>query len=198
MSTPFTHAVVALAAGKTFMTGKMPARFWLLAALCAVLPDVDGLAFSLGIPYEHVLGHRGLSHSLPFALLVSAAVVGLGFRNVPRLSRRWWGLWAFFFLVAASHGVLDAMTDGGLGVAFFAPFSSARYFLPWRPLPVSPIGLPAFLSRWGLEVILSEILWIWIPAIVLVLLVGVCRRAAGGRARPSAVEAGKQRQGTAA
>ena len=71
---------------------------------------------------------------------------------------------AFFFLVTASHGVLDAITDDGLGIAFFSPFSNTRYFLPWRPLRVSPIGIARFISPWGLEVIKRELLWLWLPA----------------------------------
>ena len=39
----------------------------------------------------------------------------------------------------ASHGVLDALTDGGPGVAFLAPFDDTRYFFPWRPIRVSPL-----------------------------------------------------------
>jgi inner membrane protein len=56
------------------------------------------------------------------------------------------------------------MTDGGLGVAFFAPFSNQRYFLPLRPIEVSPIGLNFFFSARSLVVIWSEIKWIWIPS----------------------------------
>jgi len=88
-----------------------------------------------------MLGHRGPSHSLLFALLWSLLVVSVGFNAVPKLSKPWWKLLCFFFVVTASHGVLDAMTNGGLGVAFFAPFDSTRYFLPWRPIIVSPIGV---------------------------------------------------------
>ncbi|MEP7324822.1 MAG: metal-dependent hydrolase [Gemmatimonadota bacterium] len=70
---------------------------------------------------------------------------------------------AFFFLATASHGFLDTMTDGGLGVAFFSPFSNTRYFLPWRPVQVSPIGLSRFFTARGWAVFQSELLWIWIP-----------------------------------
>ena len=74
-----------------------------------------------------------------------------------------------------SHGVLDAMTDGGLGVAFFAPWNNERYFLPWRPLKVPPIGIPAFFSRRGLVVLGSELLWVALP-LVLIAVVGVALR----------------------
>ena len=58
-------------------------------------------------------------------------------------------LWLSLFMATASHGVLDAMTDGGSGVAFLAPFDDTRYFLPWRPIPVSPIGVSRFFSGAG-------------------------------------------------
>jgi len=64
---------------------------------------------------------------------------------------------------------LDAMTDGGLGVAFFAPFDNHRYFFPWRPIRVSPIGAGRFFGKRGLAVLRSELLWIWIPAGILAL-----------------------------
>jgi inner membrane protein len=49
-----------------------------------------------------------------------------------------------------------------MGIAFFSPFDDRRYFLPWRPVRVSPIGLRVF-SRWGMHALLSEIVWIWLP-----------------------------------
>ena len=42
------------------------------------------------------------------------------------------GMGLYLFLSTASHGVLDALTDGGLGVAFFSPFDQTRYFFPFR------------------------------------------------------------------
>ena len=84
-------------------------------------------------------------------------------------------------LVTASHGLLDAMTNGGLGIAFFAPFDDGRYFLPWRPIEVSPIGAGAFFSEWGLRVIKSELLWVWLPVVGLwVLIAGLRARSRAG------------------
>ena len=70
----------------------------------------------------------------------------------------------YLFIATASHGLLDAMTDGGLGVAFFSPLDNSRYFLPWRPIRVSPIGITPFFTARGLAVLKSEFVWIWIPA----------------------------------
>jgi len=134
--------------------------------LCAVLPDADVVGFAFGIPYEHVLGHRGLSHSLVFAAVLATTVVALAFRS-ERFTASRMKLWWYFFVATVSHGVLDAMTTGGLGVAFLAPFNDSRFFFPFRPILVSPIGVGRFFSEWGLAVIRSEVLWIWLPSAVL-------------------------------
>lgn len=73
----------------------------------------------------------------------------------------------YLFLATASHGLLDTLTDGGRGIALLAPWSGERFFAPWQPVAVSPIGLRRFLSARGVEVLASEATWIWLPASVL-------------------------------
>jgi hypothetical protein len=81
---------------------------------------------------------------------------------------------------AASHGLVDAMTNGGLGVAFFAPFSDTRYFFSWRPILVSPISLHVFFGYHGVWVMRSELGWIWLPATLIFLAGLALRRPLGG------------------
>ena len=108
------------------------------------------------------------------------AVGALGLqRGVPGLSPA--RLWLYVFLATASHGLLDALTNGGPGVAFFAPFDDTRYFFAFRPIVVSPIGIRPFFSAWGARVIVSEVGWIWLPALVFVGLAVIARRRTGGR-----------------
>lgn|ERR1043166_1311475 len=176
MATIFSHSIAALAFGKVFPWERKRTTFWILTAVCAALPDIDVIGFSFGVHYGDMLGHRGFTHSLAFALIIGCLVALIAFRDVKLFSTDWWKIAIYFFIVTASHGVLDALTNGGLGVAFFSPFSNERYFFPWRPIEVSPIGLAPFLSSRGLLVILSEIEWIWIPAALLVLLAAAYRR----------------------
>ena len=164
MPTLFTHAVVAGAANQVCAPKLFATRFLFYSVFCSVVPDADVAAFYLGIPYEHVLGHRGFTHSLTFAFLLAAVVVSTGFPQARILSRLWWKWVAYFFCLTASHGVFDALTDGGHGIAFFAPFDNTRYFLPWRPLPVSPIGASAFFTEYGFRVLFMEIICVWLPA----------------------------------
>lgn len=149
MPTIFTHPAVALLRP---WFGDVPRRAVVAGIIGSILPDLDVAAFALGIPYEHPLGHRGFTHSILFALLYAVAAALLLRVRVP-----------FLFLCTVSHTLLDALTDGGLGVAFFSPFSNARYFFPWTPIRVSPIGAGFFSPR-GLETLGSELVWIWAPA----------------------------------
>lgn len=179
MASAFTHAFFGAALGVAYTPRRMAARFYVLAAACAVLPDADVLAFGFGIPYGSMFGHRGFTHSLVFALLLGFATAFLFFRDAP--NRR--ALATFFALATLSHGALDAMTNGGLGVAFFAPFTGERFFFPFRPVQVSPIGVGEFFSDWGLQVVLSELLWVWFPTAFVLALVLLLR--AWERARSS-------------
>jgi len=135
----------------------------------------------LGIHYGDFWGHRGFTHSLLFAALLASIVMFTGFRRVASGLTRL-PMWVYFFLATASHGFLDAMTDGGLGVAFFSPFDNHRFFLPWTPIRVSPIGVGRFFTDRGLAVLQSELLWICVPAALLALTAWLIRR----RAAPSA------------
>jgi inner membrane protein len=158
-----------------FARPTIPKRVWVIGAICSVLPDIDVIGFRFGIHYGDFWGHRGFTHSLFFAAILATLVAFAGFsRGTPGISRV--SLWIYFFLATASHGLLDAMTNGGLGVAFFSPFDNTRYFLPWRPIAVSPISVTRFFSERGVAVLQSELLWIWIPAGLLAILVLVLKR----------------------
>ena len=172
MATIITHPIIPLAAGAGLGLKRIPLRVLLAGVFLSVLPDLDVISFKLGIPYSHMLGHRGLSHSLLFAM-----VIAIVFTLILKIEKKRRMVVFILLLVSiTSHGLLDAMTNGGLGIAFFAPFSNARYFLPWQVLQVSPIGLERFLTPRGLTVLYSELIWIWIPAVIGVGLITMRRR----------------------
>ena len=98
---------------------------------------------------------------------VSAAVVFLSRSHSARA--RFPG-WLYLALAMASHGLFDAFTNGGLGVALLAPFSNERFFFPWQPIEVSPLGLSRIFSARGVEVLASELLWVGIPSLGVALL----------------------------
>lgn len=167
MASVVGHSIVAAAVSFCGNKGKPSWLFIRLAIYSALIPDLDVLGFKFGIPYDSIFGHRGFSHSFLFAIIIglTSALIFKKFDERKSISFKWASF--LFTLSALSHTVLDAMTNGGHGVAFFSPFSNGRYFLPWRPIEVSPIAA-AFFSERGLEVIKNEALWIGIPCLVLV------------------------------
>lgn len=159
-----THAAVGLSCARICTNADMPIAYWLLSAGLAMLPDVDVLAFSFGIPYGARFGHRGFSHSLFCAALVGT-LVALVFGSV--FASPWWLTALYFSGVMASHGLLDLFTNGGMGIAIFSPFDDTRYFSPWRPVHVCLIGAQ-FFHPWNLRAFRSELAWIWLPLAVMV------------------------------
>jgi inner membrane protein len=148
------HVAVGLAAARAVpVPARMRATSWAaLLVIVSCLPDADVIAFALGIPYRAPFGHRGAVHSLAFAA-ACGLLLGLAAAALKRPAFRL-GLTAG--AVMATHGLLDTLTDGGLGIALLWPFSNARYFAPWRPIPVAPIGR-RLLGPHGLGLMLHEV-----------------------------------------
>jgi inner membrane protein len=160
MPTIMSHAVVGVTLGSLTSSPIRRRAFWLASAVLPALPDLDVFGRAVGIGFYSPWGHRGVSHSFAAAALIGTVAALLLHR---RLNARLAPLAVYFAAITASHGLLDALTNGGPGVAFFAPFDTTRYFFPWRPIPVSP--LPSrFFSEWGWQVFTSELAMIWLPA----------------------------------
>jgi inner membrane protein len=150
------HIAVGMAAARFESPRRATARpamsamlFW---SALSFLPDADVVGFGFGIAYGDPWGHRGASHSLLFSLALGVAV-GLGARYFHEPAFR---TGALATLVVASHGLLDTLTNGGLGCALLWPVDLTRHFAPWRPIPVSPIGL-GYLSPYGALVFVTEL-----------------------------------------
>lgn len=166
MASLFGHGLLAWSIGRLPPFDHLGSKTRWIGIGSSMLPDLDVVAFRFGIPYEHMLGHRGFTHALIFAMGWAWLMNGLFFKKGERTYRRW----LFLFICTASHGLLDACTSGGRGVGFFIPFTGERYFFPWRPILVSPLSAADFFSEWGWRVLLSEAVYIGLPAIVLMVI----------------------------
>lgn len=173
MATLFVHPLVPVACRMGAGSAHISNRLLICAMIASVLPDADVIAFYFGIPYSSPWGHRGWTHSIAFALLIGA----LGVAVAARLQASRWACFTLLSVSTASHGFLDAMTNGGLGIAFFWPFTDDRYFLPWQPIEGSPIGAARFFSQRGLEVLQSELVWVVLPILSVGLAALAIRRA---------------------
>jgi inner membrane protein len=151
------HLAVGMAAARLYRAD-CPAQHAslksvLLWSALSFLPDADVVGFNLGVQYADQWGHRGATHSLAFSAMVGAVVGAVALwtrRPAIRTS-------VAASLVVGSHALLDTLTDGGLGCALFWPFDLTRYFAPWTPIPVSPIGL-GILSQYGFYVMAVELM----------------------------------------
>lgn len=175
MASPWAHAIAGAAAGAFYQAPRHRRRVITLAAICAVVPDLDLIGWPLGIPPSAPLGHRGLSHSIAFAVLLGGIAALAFLSDVTRRERA--AAAAALILATATHSVLDAMTTySPTGPAFWAPFSNNRYRFQWMPLTGSG-GLETDFGQ--------EALYVCLPALVLILLIEWWRRATAQRANAS-------------
>jgi len=150
------HIAVGLAAARAYRgAGPPPWTSMALWSALSLLPDADVVGFALGVQYGDPWGHRGATHSLTFSAAVGLAIGLVAPRF--RLPAARTALTAI--LVLASHAALDSMTDGGLGCALLWPFDLTRYFAPWRPIPVAPIGLAFFTPDGGTVTLIELVLF---------------------------------------
>lgn len=174
MPTIFSHPVVPLAMAVGLGKTAIPTRLLFAGIVASIVPDLDVLAFRLGIEYAHDLGHRGITHSFFFAIFLALIAIPFGrlLQATPKT------VFIFLLACAASHGILDMLTNGGLGVAYFWPFSSERYFFPCQVIEASPLSMRRVFGPAGLSVLKSEFIWLWLPAAAMaVVAYGVRRKA---------------------
>jgi inner membrane protein len=163
MATIFSHpaipACIALALGRK----RIPLPLLQMGAIASIIADADCVAFAFGIPYESQFGHRGFTHSIVFSLLFAALCA---WRLPKETGVKASTVFPYIFISALSHPLLDMLTDGGLGIALFWPFTAERFFFPVHLIPVSPIG-GSFFSARGVEVFITELGILWLPCLVL-------------------------------
>jgi inner membrane protein len=160
----FGHAAAGIALGAAFAEEGTPRKTMVLGTLCALAPDLDWFTAFLRLHPGNYLAHRGVTHSLLGAVLLAAAVLLLGFKREQRTLR----LATYLLLASLSHGLLDACTSGNIGVAFFYPFSSSRWACDWQPIQDAPLPFWPGLRLPFLGALLGEMLWIGVPAFLLV------------------------------
>lgn len=174
MPTILTHPAIPLALGVVLGPNRISRRLLLAGMVAAIVPDMDVIAFKLGIEYANQLGHRGASHSLVFALALGM----LAALAAPWLQAKRWVTFAFVSIACVSHPLLDMLTTGGLGAAIWWPFSDQRHFFPVQFIRVSPLTMARVLGPAGLTVIKSELLWVWLPCLSLMVTAHAMRNSA--------------------
>jgi inner membrane protein len=150
-------------------SGIVSRRLLLAGAAASIIPDLDVYLGAVSTS----LGHRGITHTIVFALACGACAAFLARTFDSRRASAFW----FVALAALSHPVLDMFTNGGAGIPLFWPLTRERFFMPFRMIEVSPLGIAPFFSERGMEVIVSELQWVWLPAVLAAAAVRSSRRA---------------------
>jgi inner membrane protein len=122
------HSVIGYTASRLLGQQKKMNHLMILSIFCCIVPDFDTATFYFGIPYGSFFGHRGFFHSLFFCGILSLIVTRLYTGFLAFRSIGWWRFFLYFFVVTSTHPVLDALTNGGRGIALFSPFDTTRYF----------------------------------------------------------------------
>lgn len=176
MPTIISHAAVPLALGIALGGERVPRSLLITAIGASMLPDADVILFRFGATYHDVWAHRGFSHSLGFAVIIGIIAALILRRSVAPLFA-----FAVVAFSAASHGLLDMLTNGGHGIAFLWPLSDQRYFFDWRPIQVSPLAARRFPMR-AAAIAKTEFLWVWLPLLALAWAVRALRDEEGATA----------------
>jgi inner membrane protein len=164
MASIFSHPAVPIGIAMVLGSKRIPKPLLEMGVFACIWADIDCVAFAFGIPYESQFGHRGFTHSIVMAIAFAAVIAWRLPKECDKVT--WQSVFPYIFISALSHPLIDMLTDGGLGIALFWPFTAERYFFPVNPVPVSPIG-GSFLSARGLEVFSAELGLIWAPCLVL-------------------------------
>jgi inner membrane protein len=158
MPTVISHPAVPLAIAIGLGSGVISRRLLVAGIAASIVPDLD---VYIG-PWWGAISHRGVTHTVLFALMcgLAAALLARALRATPATA------FVFVFAATLSHPLLDMCTNGGSGIPLLWPLPHERWFMPFRPIEVSPLGIAPFFSQRGLEVLLSEMKWVWLPALL--------------------------------
>jgi inner membrane protein len=170
MATLITHIALPLIARIAIApTHALPKsidrRCFAAAVIGSCIPDIDALGPLFDAREPSLFAARGFSHSLVFAAIFTLIVAALFFRSASTRARSI--AIAIVFASTASHGIVDAMSVGDVGVAFFAPFSSTRFFLPLRVIAACPNAPPEHIGAWIKLLAANELLFILAPAFLI-------------------------------
>lgn len=120
-----THIALGSCIGEIALGKKLGRKAMVWGLLAASLPDIDAVAgLFLSLPDE-LIAHRGITHSLLFAIIVSALLAGICGRLYKKQQISFLHFYFFFLLQVLLHDLLD--TCNAYGTGLLEPFSNTRF-----------------------------------------------------------------------
>src|SRR5262245_18312373 len=103
MCSVLTHPAVTIALSSVFPREDLSSSVLHFGAACSGIADLDVIGFKFGIRPPHMLGHRGLTHSIAFAAVLGAVLTYAFFRhNHPHPCV----IFLFLFVSTLSHALV--------------------------------------------------------------------------------------------
>lgn len=119
-----SHIVLGAAVGEAILGKKAGKKAMLYGVIAGNLPDIDVLGIFFLSDSKQLVFHRGITHSLFFAVLLSALFGWFTKRWFTDKTISWIHWMWLFFAAMLSHLMIDSLTCYGMGL--FEPFSSYR------------------------------------------------------------------------
>lgn len=119
-----THIVLGATVGEVLIGKQLGKRALFLGAVAQSLPDIDFLAAFWLSATDNLLAHRGFTHSIVFAVLLTPLLAVLArrwYRQQPVSINKWM---QFFGIQLSIHLFIDACNAYGIG--WFEPFGHQR------------------------------------------------------------------------
>lgn len=119
-----THIVSGACIGEAIAGKQLGKKALLLGAIAQSLPDIDIVVSPFLSPTDDLLAHRGITHSLLFAIIITpllAYISRLIFQKSQVSFRKWLWFWAAGLFI---HLFIDAFNAYGTG--WLEPFSHYR------------------------------------------------------------------------
>ena len=109
----FTQLVLGAAVGEAVAGRKLGNKALWIGAIAGTIPDLDVFVGRLMNTVEAIDFHRGISHSILFALLFSPLIAYVLTRVYKRSAATFKDWFLLFFLGFVTHALLDAFTTWG-------------------------------------------------------------------------------------
>lgn len=119
-----THIALGACMGEAFAGRTVGKKAMLWGILAQSIPDIDFIAATWLDTSSNLLAHRGFTHSILFALIVTFILAMLAERWHRPHNISFWRWLMFFGAAILTHIFLDAFNNYGVG--WFEPFSHYR------------------------------------------------------------------------
>lgn len=143
-----THIAIGACLGEAFIGQRLGKKALVWGIVAHSLPDIDFISSAWLSTVDHLLAHRGLTHSLAFVLIATLLLSLIANRIHKKKTIPIFSLAIFFATCLTGHILLDLFNAYGIGL--FEPFSQKRFSLSTIYVADPFFSIPVGISLLGL------------------------------------------------